>query len=351
MELPTDRHMRRLLTHTVAHAAIDFSCFFVLFARFTPHVQPSQQIALGFLLYNLLAFGLQPLFGFVCDYFRGFPAAPAGCLVTLIGVCLPQEGAWVALVLCALGNAWFHVGAGADTLLSSYGHMWHSGLFVSSGALGVAAGTLAGRGGLSVAVPILLLAAVLLAEWWLPTQYGISLTRFWSFSGKVGLPAAFALLLCAVAIRGFAGAIVPMPWNTTAGHLLLAAGAAALGKLLGGILADVFGARHTAVLSLLLSAPLLCFFHDQPALCAIGLVLFNIPMPVTLCVVADLLPFNPGLAFGLTTLGLLVGTVPVFLIPLDALPAELLLLLLTLCAALCLFIATRNRRDAYHETV
>ena len=76
MELPTDRHMRRLLTHTVAHAAIDFSCFFVLFARFTPHVQPSQQIALGFLLYNLLAFGLQPLFGFVCDYFRGFPAAP-----------------------------------------------------------------------------------------------------------------------------------------------------------------------------------------------------------------------------------------------------------------------------------
>lgn len=351
MELPTDRHIRRLLTHTLAHAVIDFSCLYVLFARFTPHVQPSQQIALGFLLYNILAFGLQPLFGFVCDYFRGFPAASAGCLITLIGVCLPQDGAWVALVLCALGNAWFHVGAGSDTLLFSYGRMWYSGLFVSSGALGVAVGTLAGRSGLSAAVPIALLAAVLLAEWWMPTQFGISLTRFWSYSGRTGLPAAFLLLLGAVAIRGFAGAIVPMPWNTTGGHLLLAAGAAALGKFLGGILADLFGARRTAVLALLFSAPLLCFCHDQPVLCAIGLVLFNIPMPVTLCVVADLLPFNPGLAFGLTTLALLVGTAPVFLVPGDNLPAVPLILLLTLCAALCLFIVTRNRRDMCHEPI
>ena len=65
-----------------------------------------------------------------------------------------------------------------------------------------------------------------------------------------------------------------------------------------------------------LSVPLLGLFPNSQALCLVGLVLFNIPMPVTLAAVADLLPYNPGLAFGLTTLALLVGVVPVFLLPL-----------------------------------
>lgn len=351
MDLPTDHHLKRLLTHTAAHAIVDFACFYILFARFSPHAQSLRQIALGFLLYNILAFGLQPLFGFVCDYFRGFAAAPVGCLLVLIGVCLPQNAAWVALVLCALGNAWFHVGAGADTLLASHGRMWDSGLFVSSGAVGVVLGTLAGQRGIPAAIPIALLSGILLAEWWMPTQFGGSLTRCWIFSGKTGLPGAFLLLLAAVAVRSFTGMIVPMPWKTTAGYLLLAAGAAAFGKLLGGMLADLLGARRTGVIALLIAAPLLCFFHDTPVLCAIGLVLFNIPMPITLCAVADLLPFNPGLAFGLTTLALLVGAVPALLFPCDGLPVAALILLLSLLAALCLLITTRNRKDMYHETV
>lgn len=351
MDIPTDNHMKRLMTHTAAHAVIDFACFYMLFARFLPYAQTAQLTALGFLLYNILAFGLQPLFGFVCDYFRGFTAAPIGCLLALIGICLPQNAAWVAIALCALGNALFHVGAGSDTLLASHGRMWDSGVFVSSGVIGVALGTMAGRAGVSVAVPILMLAVLLLMEWWMPTQYGVMLERYWVFSGKVRLPAALTLLLVAIAARSFVGTIIPTVWKTTNGYLLLAAGAACLGKAFGGLLADLFGARRTGVIALLLSVPLLCLFNDNPVLCAIGILLFNIPMPITLCAVADLLPLNTGLAFGLTTLALLVGVVPVFLQSAAGRIAVPLILVLSLLAALCLFITTRNRKDMYHETI
>ena len=163
MDFPAEPRMRRLLVHTAAHAVVDFACFYVLFARFLPHVPAAEQLTLGFLLYDILAFGLQPLIGYLCDHYRSFPAAPLGCLLTLVGTCLPQSVAWGALVLCALGNAWFHAGAGSDTLLASHGRMWQGGVFVSAGAVGVALGTLAGRAGVSAALPIALLSALLLA--------------------------------------------------------------------------------------------------------------------------------------------------------------------------------------------
>jgi FSR family fosmidomycin resistance protein-like MFS transporter len=351
MDFPAEHHLRRLATHAGAHAAVDFACFYVLFARFSPLVQPAEQLTLGFLLYNVLAFGLQPLIGFLCDHYRSFPAAAAGCALVLVGLCLPQGAAWAALVLCAFGNAWFHVGAGSDVLLLSHGRMADNGAFVATGAVGVALGTLAGQNGVSAALPIVLLSAVLLLLWWMPTQFGGALTRYWIFSGRTGLPLAFFLLLLAVAARSFAGAVMPAPWRSTGDYLLLAAGAAALGKALGGVLADVFGARRVSVLALALSVPLLALFYESPALSAIGLVLFNIPMPVTLCAVADLLPYNPGLAFGLTTLALLVGVVPVFLVPLAGASAAALAAALSALAAGCLLVVTRNRREVYHETV
>ena len=238
---------------------------------------------------------------------------------------------------------------GSDTLLASHGRMWQGGVFVSAGAVGVALGTLAGRAGVGAALPIALLAALLLLEWWLPTQFGAALMRYRIFSGRTGLPMAFFLLLLAVAARSFAGAAAPAPWRAAGEGLLLAGLAAALGKALGGALADLCGARRTAVTALALSVPLLGLFPNSQALCLVGLVLFNIPMPVTLAAVADLLPYNPGLAFGLTTLALLVGVVPVFLLPLAGGAAAALSAALSALAAGCLLVVLRGRRQERRE--
>ena len=66
--------------------------------------------------------------------------------------------------------------------------------------------------------------------------------------------------------------------------------------------------------ALLLSVPLLVF-SGQPALAIAAMLLFQMTMPVTLLAVFRALPDEPGFAFGLTTLALLAGTIPVLVLP------------------------------------
>jgi hypothetical protein len=65
---------------------------------------------------------------------------------------------------------------------------------------------------------------------------------------------------------------------------------------------------------MLLSASLLAF-SGQPALAIAGMLTLQMTMPVTLLAVYRALPDEPGFAFGLTTLALLAGALPVFVLP------------------------------------
>ena len=86
--------------------------------------------------------------------------------------------------------------------------------------------------------------------------------------------------------------------------------ALAAGKAAGGYLADRFGFRRTAVLSLALSAALLPLAPEHPLLGTAAIFLFNMTMPLTLWASARLLPSARGFAFGLLTFGLFLGFLP-----------------------------------------
>jgi hypothetical protein len=81
-----------------------------------------------------------------------------------------------------------------------------------------------------------------------------------------------------------------------------------------------------------------------------GLVLFNMAMPLTLCATAALLPRDPGLAFGLTTLALLVGTAPLFFFDLTPVSAAVFVAVSGLIAVLCLHLAFAPRRKEDGKT-
>ncbi|MBQ6579823.1 MAG: hypothetical protein IIX33_03225, partial [Oscillospiraceae bacterium] len=98
--------------------------------------------AFGFILYNFIAFGLQMIIGAYCDEHRKFPSSALGCVLVLSAVLVSPFVPWVSLVVTALGNAFFHVGGGIDSLVHSGGKLSRSGIFVSAGALGVVLGTL-----------------------------------------------------------------------------------------------------------------------------------------------------------------------------------------------------------------
>lgn len=348
------RRRASLAVYTFSHFCVDFACFFMLFSGFRNGLSAGgaalQTISLGFLLYNILAFGLQPLIGYLCDAHRRMPAALIGCALLLSGLALISLP-WLSLVLCATGNACFHIGGGIDSLVHANGRMARSGIFVSSGALGVSLGILAGQGGVRPLVPALLVALCgVLIFVFDKSRFGERpAARFAIANALPPFSAVLALCLFSVVIRAYVGSSIPIAWKTTALLTLLPSIGACAGKAAGGYLADRFGARTTGAATLLLSVPLLCLGYGHPVPCTAGIVLFNVTMPITLCAVASGFPRNPGLSFGLTTLGLLCGSAPTFFFALPAAAAPIVTALCIAASAPCLFLSTINQeREQNH---
>lgn len=328
---------------TAAHLAVDLACFYLLYGFFRPHFGDLGQVAAGFLLYNVIAFGFQPLIGAALDRHYLAGTAPCGCLLVAAALPVAPHFAWLGLILAALGNACLHAAGGLLSLRLSRGRAALPGLFVSSGAVGVSAGIVLAAHSLPMfpVVALLLIAAVLLSRCGRP---GEGLRPFALALGRLPFAWLLALILAAVVIRALAGGLAPMNWRSGDMAVMLAGAAAAVGKALGGLVGDRWGFRPTALCSLLLSLPLLVCGGEIMWLSLTGLVLFNMAMPLTLCATAALLPKDPGLAFGLTTLALLLGTAPLFFLDLTPAAAAVFVVVSGLVAALCLHLAFGPRR-------
>ena len=124
-----------------------------------------------------------------------------------------------------------------------------------------------------------------------------------------------------------------------------------IGKAAGGALGDWLGARNVGVASLLLSLPCLAFGSSVPLVAMAGIVLFNLTMPITLCALASRLPGHPGLAFGVTTLALLIGNAPTFFFKLSAGAAYAAIPALIAISACCVLLSTSNHKGGIrHDT-
>ena len=327
----------RLSVYTFSHFSVDFCCFFALFSWLSSGTHPIQTVALGFLAYNIIAFGSQPIIGYLYDTYRKIPFEIIGFPLLIAGL-LSMPVAALSITLIGLGNAFFHIAGGVDSLRNSSGKMARSGVFVSSGALGVALGTLAGQSGrLPVFIPIGVLLLCLVVLYFLYMERlksGDAAIVFSLTKPNLKLGTVILLAAASIMIRSYAGSIIPTEWRTTTLLFTFPAIGAFLGKFSGGFIADIIGARKAAVFSLLTAAFLLTFGYMSPWIYLTGIVLFNMSMSVTLCAVASVLPLNPGLAFGITTLALLCGNVPTFFIA--AKHTALIFASLTVFSTVCL---------------
>lgn len=111
------RNKRALLIYSITHMIVDFTCFYIIMGDFTRETIKLETIALGILTYNIIAFGFQMFIGFIVDNYINYrKSAITGCILVAIAVILPNM-AWVSLILCALGNAFFHIGGGVESLV------------------------------------------------------------------------------------------------------------------------------------------------------------------------------------------------------------------------------------------
>ena len=77
-----------LITYTAAHFLVDFACGYILYAMYTEGDIETASVALLFVLYNMLAFATQHLFGAIADKFKsnGRVFAVIGIVLTAIGL-------------------------------------------------------------------------------------------------------------------------------------------------------------------------------------------------------------------------------------------------------------------------
>jgi FSR family fosmidomycin resistance protein-like MFS transporter len=342
-----DRQTARFfpLSHGLIHAVIDASSVTTVFAVAFAHDITRHNAFLLVVLYNIIAFGGQAPLGFLIDKLRMHRAGLlAGIVLTFVGVALLRFDPHAAVIVVALGNALFHVGAGALSLQVHPGHATPPGIFVAPGVLGLWLGMYLGKNGFFITWPFFVALSISFAYAWFAENPPVPNPQK---DEKPKIKVAFLilfLLLFSITVRSYVGMgggyILPKALFIGMGM----AGAAFAGKAMGGILADRFGWVQITVGALLVSAPLVAFGGENALMLTLGMFLFQMTMPVTLVAVWAILPGRPAFAFGLTCLALILGALPTFTRTGKSLYSGPLFFVLILGAAAAIYIALRLLR-------
>jgi MFS transporter, FSR family, fosmidomycin resistance protein len=299
----------------LAHAGVDGTCGALLFHELDPSRMAPSQATWLLLLYLTMGLGIQPFIGVVADRVKRdrLVAVTGAVLTATAALVAPAAGGLIpSIALVGLGNSVFHVGAGALSLQLTPARASGPAIFVAPGAAGLALGSMLGRSGLPVwpfAVVLLGFAAALGAvlHW---TQEASPPSDAPGPRRHVRGELALALLFFVIATRAFLGLALKFPWSNHSGLALALMAAVVVGKIYGGVLADRFGHVRLSVGALIVAGALLAVAGTSPVIGIVGMLAFNMTMPVTLVAIAEVLAEHRGFAFGLPCLMLMVGSLP-----------------------------------------
>lgn len=299
----------------LVHGLTEVVCFSILYDKFG--------LGLSFMVaivYDYFAFATQGLIGQLNNVFRKVDIASIGVVLMAISLFITDsEDETVALVgigVLALGNAFLHEAGAIATTICSEGKLFPSALFVGGGSFGLIIGQTLGAAGVSRYV---LLAMMVIIE-----VLVLATNKMWLTEGPIPrfalvkeekadwmiILAAFAV----TAVRSFIGYAIPISWKKELWQSFLLFFIMGIGKAAGGYLADKYGAKRVGVWSSLLSIPFLLVGNKIMWISIIGVFLFSLTMSITFGMLLSVIKNNPGLAFGVTTLALFVGMLPVLLL-------------------------------------
>lgn len=295
------------------HAFVDLLCVTAVLRALHTHdvdAAGTYAIVVG---YDLIAFAVQLPLGLLVDKVNAPRAASiAGVLLSAMAVLSIPGRADVTMGLAGIGNALFHVAAGGVVLANARGKTAPAGVFVAPGSLGLGLGMWMGPRAHIPTWPLLVLAVVSVAGAALVKAPLHPQPPVAAPEGRMParlVLAALALLLLSATVRGFIES-VGCQWCPKAAFLAIALPLVGFSaRLLGGYASDRLGWVETSVGALLLSAPFIAFNHGSMAPALVGLLLFQMTMPVTLMAVWRVMPRRPATAFGFPCVGLVVGTI------------------------------------------
>jgi hypothetical protein len=297
----------------LVHGGVDAACAYVLFRDLGGSPLSDVAVALWITLYDILAFVGQAPLGLLVDRLRRERlAAMGGVVMVAVALALAPFSPVGAAVTAGLGNAAFHVGAGAHILRVSGLRAGPVGLFVGPGAVGLALGIVSGQSDLPLRMPLLLgLAAGALCVGRLVERAPLDQRESGRQPWTPALALALGLVFLTVISRALLGdtlAVVAREHST--GLVVALAVAACMGKGTGGLLGDRLGWKMMAAVALAVSVPFLILAPRAPLATLGAGLLVQSTMPLTLKAVHNAMPEQPGFAFGVVSTVLLLGSLP-----------------------------------------
>lgn len=330
------------------HFVTEVICFYTLYI----YTGTRSEVWVLFLAYDMLAFVPQALIGRFSDRYPKIPLGVAGLMFLAAALLLfrASAGTYISLVVLCLGNCMVHVNGAEVTLRTSGGKLAGSAIFVSGGSFGVVTGRLMGSAGCPswplfvlalTALPLTLLSQRYILDSKIPPAQQCRDFRF--IKSDVAKGTAIALAVVIVAVRGYMGYGIPTSWNKTVIQTVMLFSFMGTGKALGGIFADRFGFRKTAMMSAALAAPFLMFGDHIMVISLVGVMLFSMTMAITLGLIVSAIPKTPGLAFGWTTIGLFMGTAPAFFVKFRTITANCIMIaVLTIMCLVLMWLIIRE---------
>lgn len=311
---------RGAITLTGLAAALHFMvdclclcCLYLVTAGFTELIR-------YFVAYNVLAFLTQPLTGMMADSIRQRHWLLLASVILLILATLISSVVWSVCssvfllmtisVLLGLGNSLFHVWGGKETAVNTGNDIRALGVFVSTGAFGLAVGT--------VLVSWALLYGLLISISIVALLYLRTDTRRLHTEVDADAPAAndynkflawgiVILLMLIVASRSYIGQSFSGNQSKTTLMVIAFGAVTMLGKMAGGWMVKWMGMTAAIILMLAGIAVFFVFRDVSLGFVLAGLFAVNLTMPVTLYWANRMMKGREGLAFGLLAAALIPG--------------------------------------------
>lgn len=338
--------------YSYIHLITEIACFYML----NKITNGSAIVWLVPFIYDGLAFVPQALIGYINDKFPKIKFSLIGTGLMILAYILyfcSSINMFVSLILLCLGNACIHINGAEVTLKCSNGMLSHSAIFVAGGSFGVILGKLLATSFVPAwAIGLLMFSMIpfiLLAETYNDKENNCK--KFDYVNKSISPMVVILLTVFVVIVRGYLGYGIPTSWNKTIPQAILLYFTMGIGKALGGILSDSFGIRKVAFFSTILAIPFLCIGDNMMIVSLIGVALFSMTMSITLAILTSVLKNTPGLAFGFTTIGLFLGTVPIFFIKITdkIINISMIAIMSLVCTGILLYILKKEKKEVKRD--
>lgn len=296
--------------YSVCHFIMDFVCAIFILGKLPYIVNTNSEFAIAMIIYNFFAFAFQVPLGYILDKLKiyKYVAIIGFCL---IGLCylIDLNNAFVLATITGIGNALFHLEGGVNIYSISKRKAFLNGLFVAPGAMGIFLGTTFYNELIFTYLPITLII-IAIALLFLVQKQEINKGLNENIKDNISnISIALIVILIGVSIivRAIGGSAVVYTWKS--GFILgfIYTISIVIGKVFGGFIADEFGLLKVALISLACSAICLILGYNIHIFAYIGILLFNIPMSITLTILENTLSKKIACAVGLNTMFLFIG--------------------------------------------